>query len=143
MPQLKGRTIVSGEIKATAIVSSQPINFLASFAKTLIFKKKKGVVEDKHHPLHGKDIKGKILVVPQSIGSTTGGLVLMGIILAGVAPAAIVCEQADSLMASGAIMAEVWYGVRMPLIDSIRWQDLARIEDGEVISITANGTVDC
>jgi len=141
MGELKGRAVVKGSVKAPAMVSPQPFNLLASFSKALIFRKKKGLVGDKNHPFQGRDIKGKILIIPQTVGSTTGGLVLVEILRRGIGPAGIICECADSLMASGGILAEVWCGIRMPIIDGIPMSELEKIPDNAIVEITEDGTV--
>lgn len=141
MGELQGRAVVKGSVKAPAMVSPQPFNMLASFSKTLIFRKKKGLVQDKNHPFLGRDVKGKILVIPQTVGSTTGGLVLVEILRRGIGPAGIVCECADSLMASGGILAEVWCGINMPIIDGIPFSQLQKIQDGSTVEIGKDGKV--
>ncbi|MGE5391407.1 MAG: aconitase X swivel domain-containing protein [Deltaproteobacteria bacterium] len=141
MAELKGRAVVKGSVKAPAMVASQPFNMLASFSKALIFRKKKGLVGDKNHPFLGRDVKGKIMVIPQTVGSTTGGLVLVEILRRGIGPAGIVCECADSLMASGGILAEVWCNIKMPIIDGIPFSELQKIQDGSMIEMREDGTV--
>lgn len=141
MGELKGRVVVKGRVQAEAMVSPQPFNMLASFSKALIFRKKKGRVGDKNHPFVGRDVKGKILVIPQTVGSTTGGLVLVEILRRGIGPAGIVCESADSLMVSGGILAEVWCNIKMPIIDGIPMSELQKIQDGATVEISEDGTV--
>lgn len=141
MAELKGRPVIKGRVKAPAMVSPQPFNMLASFSKALIFRKKKGVVGDKNHPFFGRDVKGRIMVIPQTVGSTTGGLVVVEILRRGIGPAGIICENADSLMASGGILAEVWCGITMPIIDGIPFSELQKIPDGANVEIGEDGTV--
>ena len=141
MKELQGRPVVRGEAKGTAVVSSQPINLLASFAKVLILRRKRGIIGDKNHPLLGRDVKDKILVIPQTIGSTTGGIVLLEALKRGIAPRAVVCEKADSLLVSGAVLGDVWYGISMPVVDGIPWQELSQIKDGQTLEITKEGVI--
>ncbi|MFX0102317.1 MAG: aconitase X swivel domain-containing protein [Candidatus Hodarchaeota archaeon] len=113
----EGNTIIAGNATGTAVVTKQSINFLAAYSKNLVFTWKKGKIGDKEHELFGMDLRDKILFVPSSCGSTTGGLFLLEAIKAGIAPKAIIVQAADSLLVSGAILAEIWLeGVPLPPI---------------------------
>lgn len=74
MKTFKGRVIVPGTVSAEALVSSQGFNTLASFQKALMFGDKKAHCSDQNNlDLYKKEIAGKALCLPQTIGSTTGG----------------------------------------------------------------------
>ncbi len=113
--QYKGAVVISGQCEGLAVVTAQPINFLSAYDKNLVFTWRKGKVADKEHELFNQDLRDKVLFVPTSIGSTTGGLLLLEAIKAQIAPRAIVVQVADSLLVSGAILARVWLeGVPLP-----------------------------
>ena len=77
MKEFKGRIVAPGSITAPAVVSHGGLNTLASFQKALQFGDKKATCGDQNNPdLYGKQMAGKALCLPQTIGSTTGGLVL-------------------------------------------------------------------
>ena len=77
MREFKGRMISPGTVKAEAVVSHGGLNTLASFQKALQFGDKEATCGDQNNPdLYGKQMKGKALCLPQTIGSTTGGMVL-------------------------------------------------------------------
>ena len=77
MKQFKGRVITPGEVTAEAVVTTQGFNTLASFQMALQFGDKEVKCGDQNNEeLHGKPMIGKALCLPQTIGSTTGGLVL-------------------------------------------------------------------
>ncbi len=104
----EGHSIIAGNASGTAVVTRQPLNFLAAYSKNLVFTWKKGKIGDKEHELFGMDIRDKILFMPSSCGSTTGGIFAMEAIKAGITPKALIVQNADSLLVSGAILAEVW-----------------------------------
>ncbi len=113
----EGHSIIAGEVTGTAVVTKQPVNFLAAYGKNLVFTWKKGKISDKEHELFGMDLRDKILFLPSTCGSTTGGLFVLESIKAGIAPKALIVQTADSLLVSGAILAEVWLeGVPLPPI---------------------------
>ena len=77
MKQFKGRIVAKGSATAKALVSHNGLNTLASFQKALQFGDKTATCGDQNNPdLYGKQMAGKALCLPRTIGSTTGGLVL-------------------------------------------------------------------
>ena len=77
MRLFKGRIVAPGTVTAPALVSHGGLNTLASFQKALQFGDKKATCGDQNNPdLYNKQMRGKALCLPQTIGSTTGGLVL-------------------------------------------------------------------
>lgn len=139
-----GRVVSKGNVTAPALVSHGGLNTLASFQKALQFGDKMATCGDQNNPdLYGKQMKGKALCLPRTIGSTTGGLVLYCAASMQRQPACMLfSEPIDSLAAAGAILADVWLtDVSMPVIDSLGEEFLSYVKDGMKISVTAEGTV--
>ena len=86
---------------------------------------------------------GKALCLPQTIGSTTGGLVLYCACAMGRQPACMLFSKPiDSLAAAGSILASVWLeGVSMPVVDSLGDEFLEFVKDGMSITVQEDGTV--
>ena len=144
MKQFKGRVIAEGEITAPALVSHGGLNTLASFQKALQFGDKKATCGDQNNPdLFGKQMVGKALCLPQTIGSTTGGLVLYCACAMKRQPACMLFSKPiDSLAAAGAVLADVWVDdVTMPVIDSLGDEFLEYVKDGMTITVDLDGTV--
>lgn len=144
MREFKGRVITPGTIKAKALVSHFGLNTLASFQKALQFGDKTATCGDQNNPdLYGKKMAGKALCLPQTIGSTTGGLVLYGATAMKRQPACMLFSNPiDSLAAAGAILASVWLNdVVMPVVDNLGDDFLAYVKDGMSISVQDNGKV--
>ena len=139
----KGRVIVSGEVSARAVVSRQGFNTLASFQKSLLAKKTDAVCSDQNNPdLFNKPMAKMALCLPQSIGSTTGGLVFLTASAMGAAPACLLfSEPIDSLAAAGAILSDVWTKNSMPTVDSLGQDFLDYVKDGMQVSVAKDGTV--
>ena len=122
MRTFKGRVVTPGEVTAKAVVTTQGFNTLASFQMALQFGDKEVKCGDQNNTeLHGKPLIGKALCLPQTIGSTTGGLVLYCACAMHKNPACMLFSgPIDSLAAAGAVLADVWVeGVTMPVIDSL------------------------
>ena len=144
MKEFKGRIVAPGTVTAPAVVSHGGFNTLASLQGALQFGDKKATCGDQNNPdLHGKELAGKALCLPQTIGSTTGGLVLYCACAMGRQPACMLFSNPiDSLAAAGSILASVWCpDVQMPVIDSLGEEFLSYVKDGMSVTVTAEGTV--
>ena len=144
MKTFKGRAVAPGSVTAAALVSHGGLNTLASFQKALQFGDKKATCGDQNNPdLYGKQMAGKALCLPRTIGSTTGGLVLYCACSMHRQPACMLfSEPIDSLAAAGAILADVWLeDVSMPVVDSLGEDFLAYVKDGMNITVQEDGTV--
>ena len=145
MKEFKGRVIAPGMVSAEAVVSHGGLNTLASFQKALQFGDKTATCGDQNNPdLYGKQMAGKALCLPMTIGSTTGGLVLYCACAMKRQPACMLfSEHIDSLAAAGAILADVWIeDVSMPVIDCLGQEFLDYVQDGMKITIKENGIVE-
>ncbi len=138
-----GRAVIPGEISATAVVTRQGFNTLASFQKSAMAKKSEMICSDQNNPdLFGKNLTGRALCLPQTIGSTTGGMVLQTVADMGAAPAALLFSQSiDSLAAAGVILSAVWNDRRIVTVDRLGEEFLAFVEDGMRITVKEDGTV--
>ena len=144
MKEFFGRVIAPGKVTAEALVSHGGLNTLASFQKALQFGDKKATCGDQNNPdLYGKQMAGKALCLPMTIGSTTGGMVLYCACSMGRQPACMLFSQPiDSLAGAGVILADVWLdGVSMPVVDSLGDEFLAYVKDGMTITVEENGKV--
>ena len=144
MKKFKGRVVTPGTVKAEAVVTHGGLNTLASFQKALQFGDKEATCGDQNNPdLYGKKMKGKALCLPQTIGSTTGGLVLYCACSMERQPACMLFSKPiDSLAAAGAVLADVWLdNVQMPVIDCLGEEFLSYVKDGMTITVGENGLV--
>ena len=144
MREFKGRVIAPGTVTAEAVVSRVGFNTLASFQGALQFGDKKATCGDQNNPdLYNKQMAGKALCLPQTIGSTTGGLVLYCACAMNRQPACMLFSKPiDSLAAAGAILASVWLeGSQMPVVDSLGDEFLNYVKDGMTITIKDGGIV--
>ena len=144
MKTFQGRVVAPGQVTAKALVSHGGLNTLASFQNALQFGDKQAKCGDQNNPdLYGKPMVGTALCLPQTIGSTTGGLVLYCAAAMGRQPACMLFSQPiDSLAGAGAVLADVWLeDVSMPVIDSLGDEFLDYVKDGMKITVTPEGTV--
>ncbi len=143
MKQFKGRPVVAGECTAPALVSHGGLNTLASFQNALQFGDKEVKCGDQNNPdLFKKSMLDKALCLPQTIGSTTGGMVLYCAADLKKAPKCLLfSEHIDSLAAAGAVLAAVWTDSPIVTVDSLGQEFLDYVKDGMSISVSSDGTV--
>ncbi len=145
MKSFKGRVVTPGTVTAPAVVSKQGFNTLASMQMALQFGDKEVKCGDQSNPeLYGKPLVGKALCIPQTIGSTTGGLVLYCACSMERQPACILfANHIDSLAAAGAVLADVWVDkITMPVIDCLGDEFLDYVKDGMSVTVKEDGTVE-
>ena len=140
----QGRAVVKGSVTAEALVSKGGFNTLASYQHSLMFGDKTGKCSDQNNAdLYKKPMAGKALCMPQTIGSTTGGLVLYTAACMSRQPSCLLfSKEIDSLAAAGAILADVWTENSMPTVDGLGDEFLEYVQTGDRITVKEDGTVE-
>jgi len=143
MKEFKGRVLNEGTYHGKAIVSHGGLNTLATFQSSAIKGSKYVIAADQNNPdLFGKNITGIALCLPQTIGSTTGGMVLQVICSMKTNPACLLfSESIDSLAAAGAVLAAVWEGSKMIVIDRLGKEFLETVKTDDIVTVKEDGTV--
>jgi hypothetical protein len=126
MRRIKGRSISKGVAHGKALISRQKISFLGGVDPS------SGLIIDKSLDIYGKSISGRILVFPGGKGSTVGSYVIYQLKMYGKNPYAMISHRTDTIVAVGAIIAEI------PMVDSLEINPIERIKDGEEVFV--NGT---
>lgn len=130
MLHLTGRGIARGRAAGELLVSTAPISFLSGVDPET------GTVIETGHPLYGRKIGGKVLAFPYGKGSTVGSYILYALSRNGNAPAAIINDEAEPIIATGAIIGKI------PMIDRIGIP-VRRLKDGVRVMVDGeNGSVD-
>lgn len=139
----KGRPVLAGACRGEALVSRGGLNTLASYQKAVVLHSKKAVCSDQNNPdLYEKDMNDKIICLPQTIGSTTGGLVMMTICSQGIQPRAFLfADHIDSLAAAGVILSDIWLNKRIVVVDQLGAEFLKSVQTGQTVSIAEDGIV--
>ena len=100
MTTLHGEVLVDGEAgKGEALVLTAPISFWGGVDP------RSGCICDVRHPQHGAGIAGKVLFLPDTIGSSSASAVLLELVHAGHAPAAVAMHEPDAILLLGLIVA--------------------------------------
>ncbi len=120
--------IVTARAEGPVLVFSEGLSFWGGVDAAT------GRVIDAHHPLHGADLGGKVVMMPTSRGSCTGSGVLLELALNGHAPAALVFREHEDILTLGALIAGKMFDVPLPVLrlgaadyDRLASADSARI----------------
>ena len=123
---IKCRKISKGHTKGKVILTKDPLSFLGGVDP------KKGVVIDSKHELYGKNIGGKVLVIPSGKGSTVGSYVLYQMAKNNTAPLAVIALEAEPIIATGAIMAGI------PMVDKPEAEILKILHNEDIVEVNAD-----
>jgi predicted aconitase with swiveling domain len=141
MRTFTGRVVLGGAVSGESVVTRQGFNTLASHFKGITTGSP--VCNDQNNPdLYQKVVGGKVLCLPQTLGSTTGGMILHSAAKAGIAPVAMLyADHIDTISAAGIVLADVWDNNRIVAIDQLGQDFLDHVQDGQAIEIGEDGTV--
>ena len=139
----KGRSILPGSLEGEALVSIVGFNAYASFFDSLHDQVTSAVCADSSNKdLFGKQLDGKIICLPNTIGSTSAGAVWQRVARLGVAPLAMLFSMPiDSMAAGGLIVADIWAEKRIITIDQLGNEFLNTVGEGDQVSVQVDGTV--
>jgi predicted aconitase/predicted aconitase with swiveling domain len=130
---LNGRCLVAGSAQGELLYADVGLSFWGGVEPFT------GEVIDRHHPLSGQIITGRVLAIPSGRGSCTGSSVLLELILNGHAPAALVFERVEDILTLGVLVAEQMFGHSIPVISlgeagfaALREVKFVRVQDARV-----------
>jgi len=100
--EIKCKKIVGGRAKGKLLLSKKPINFLG------MVNTKSGEITSSSNGFEKQNLKGKILVFPNSIGSSVGAYTIYSLKSNNVAPNGIICTNiVDITTASGCAISNI------------------------------------
>jgi len=139
----RGRPVLPGAVSGPAAVSHGGFNTYASFFKSIHVPSPHAICADSgNEDLHGLDLAGAVLCVPATTGSTSGGGVWQRLVTLGNAPRAVLFAQSiDSLAAGGLIVAALWTGGTIVVVDRLGDEFLTSVRSGDEITIGRDGEV--
>jgi len=121
--RIKARSISEGRGEGKAITLNEPFGFYGNVDS------KTGIIIEKGNPLEGKSIKNRIFIFPNGKGSTVGSYVIYALKKNGAAPKAIINTETETIIATGAILAEI------PCVDHPEKDIFQLIKDGDAVEV--------
>ena len=107
---MNGRALIHGDAHGDVLFSDVALSFWGGVDAAT------GRIIDRHHPLCGAVLSGKVLAIPSSRGSCSGSGVLLELILNGHAPAALVFAEQEEILPLAIIIAEEMFGLSLPAV---------------------------
>jgi predicted aconitase/predicted aconitase with swiveling domain len=130
---LSGRSLVAGAAQGALLFADVGLSFWGGVDPF------SGEVIDRHHPLSGEHLAGRVLAIPSGRGSCTGSSVLMELISNGHAPAALVLAEPDEILTLGVLVAQTIFERSLPVLcigqeafAALRVKAFARVENSSV-----------
>ena len=120
------RCIVKGKGSGEALVSREPMCFYLCDPET-------GTVIEKNHPLQGKSLAGKVLVLQSGKGSSVvqvDGFYQLWV--KGNLPAAIIVRETEPVLVSSAVVVDA------VMVDRMEMDPFEAIRDGDYVEVDAD-----
>ncbi len=131
-PRLTSQLLIAGEAAGPALVLAEPLSLWGGLDPTT------GDIIDQRHPQWGRNVTGRVLVMPVGKGSSSASSILLEAVRLGTAPAAIVLAEPDAILALGAAVARELYGVS-PAVVVAGEEQYRQLKDDDVVALTVNG----
>ncbi|MHC4957683.1 MAG: aconitase X swivel domain-containing protein [Planctomycetota bacterium] len=141
----RGRVVLPGKVTGKATLSKQPFNTSGSYQENMFAGRTDSApcTDSSNKALYGKDLSDAILCTPTTVGSTMGGMCLMGMKSIGVGPRALLFSKPiDTLAAAGVLMADIWKNQRIVTVDMLGDKFLDTVKTGDPITIHEDGRVE-
>ncbi len=88
-----------GDAEGEVLVLSAPLSFWGGVSWET------GAITNVRHPQVGEIVSGRVLVIPEPVGSSSSSAVLLELIRGGRAPAAIVLGRPDAILVVACLVA--------------------------------------
>lgn len=124
--EIKGRGIVKGRARGRALVADATLSFWGEVDAVA------GTVIAVGHPLEGKSLAGRVLVIRSTKGSSGTPMILRLAALEGKAPAAMINIEVDGLAALGCIVNGI------PMITDLEADPFEMIATGDDVLVDAD-----
>lgn len=122
-------TVIQGHVGIGPTVSGPALVAADNFSARYDLDRVKGVFSRPAHKLYGESYLGKILVLNIAKGGVATAWMLYEMAARGMAPAALLLNYANPIMAQGAAHAD------LPMIDRFDGDITAMIETGQQVTV--------
>lgn len=131
---IQAEPIIGGEADGAVLWTETGLSFWGGVNAA------EGIVIDRHHPLCGERMTGKILCIPRGRGSCSSSGILLEMIRIQTAPAAIVSVEAEGILAIGAVIGQELYGKTIPIC-TVSEEDFDQLGKAEHASVSFDGSI--
>ena len=129
---MNAQVLVPGAASGEALVLAEPLSLWGGLDP------QSGTIIDQRHPDCGAQVNGRILILPAGRGSSSASSILLEAVRVGMAPAAIITAEVDSILALGAAVAREMYA-QAPAVVVLGPDDYGQLQTGQQIAVEKNG----
>jgi len=139
----EGRPVIAGSAKGRAEVSRVTFDTCASYADVVVVGAGTGICRDRgNEALFGRDLRGKILCIPQTVGSGSATSLFTTLAEKDIAPGALcLANHIDATAADGLVLANRWFDRRIVTVDLLGYEFLTSVNKGDIITVFEDGKV--
>ena len=128
------QVLVAGAGEGTVLVLAEPLSLWGGL------NPETGQIIDQRHPQWGQVVTGKVLVLPCGRGSSSASSILLEAVRLGTAPAAIITNEPDGILALGAVVAQEIYG-RTPPVLVLTGPEYDHLQTGQRVRVNEEGEI--
>ncbi|MGI9407877.1 MAG: aconitase X swivel domain-containing protein [Hyphomicrobiaceae bacterium] len=121
--------VYRGHIGIGATVTGEALVATDNFSARYDLDRTKGTFSRESHALHGRNYVGKILILNIAKGGVATAWMLREMVSRQMAPAALILNYANPIMAQGAAFAD------LPLVDRFAEDITKAIKTGETVTV--------
>lgn len=110
MMTFQAKVLVDGEGEGSVLVLPEPLSLWGGLDPHT------GEVIDQRHPCAGENVAGRVLILPSGRGSSSASNILLQAVKEKTAPAAIILQVTDGILALGVVVARELYGQAPPVL---------------------------
>jgi predicted aconitase with swiveling domain len=129
-----GRSLIDGRGKGPLVRLTQPISFWGGVDPVA------GTIVDPRHPQQGTSIVGCVLAIPATVGSSSSSAIMLELLREGTAPAAILMQRPDAIVALGVVVARELGYASIPIVE-VCIDALGHLPEGTLLEV-ADGHVE-
>lgn len=134
MAVIQARPVIAGTGAGRVLRLAQPVSFWGDVDPYT------GELTNPREAWHGTSIAGRVLVLPELRGSSSGSAVMLELLAGGHAPAALVLGRIDAIIGLGILVAREMGWPTIPLLElPIDRQD--GLADGAMVSVSIEGGI--
>ncbi|MFN2189158.1 MAG: aconitase X swivel domain-containing protein, partial [Candidatus Promineifilaceae bacterium] len=104
------RIMVDGRAEGRAMLLKEPLSLWGGLDP------RTGQIIDERHPSLGRNVRGRVLLLPVGRGSSSASSILLESVRVGTAPAAIITSEPDGILTLGAIVSRTLYDQGPPVV---------------------------
>jgi len=129
-----GRVLVPGSAEGRLLRLRAPISLWGGVDP------RSGAIIDPRHPDYRTSITGMVLAMPGGVGSSSSSAIMLELLREGTAPAAVIMECADAILALGVLVSIELGHPACPVLE-VELTALDGFSEGALLTITSEGRV--